>query len=233
MSTFPSSPLIVCTSGSFRGEDIFGSTATLVDVADPKSGYYLIDGTCSGHIIYLDDTSSHISCWHDCVAVPVEFIENLQEVLCAKGISEEHRRAIASVFSCIRGGAASPLRKAAASLLEVVDFGREADADKYLESIYGGVAYVGESENRAAALISLAATCVEWIGEPDCVDVILDEAGALLRLGGTSSVSSIAMYAGEVAKVTVLDWEKWRALVTLAARSVAWASAIIASEDDM
>ena len=233
MSTFPSSPLIVCTSGSFRGEDISGSAATLVDVADPKSGYYLIDGACSGHIIYPDDASSHISCWHDCVAVPVEFIENLQGILCAKGISEEHRRAISPVFSCIHGGAVSPLRKAAASLLEVVDFDREADADKYLESIYGGVAYVGESEHRATALISLAAVCVGWIGEPDCVDDILDEANTFLRLGGKSSVSSIAMYAGEVAKAAALDWEKWRALITLAARSMAWAAAIIASEDDM
>lgn len=233
MSTFPSSPLIVCASGSFRGEDISGSSATLVDVSDPKSGYLLLDGPYSGHIIYLDDVRSNISCWHDCVAVPVELLENLQGSLCAKGIPEECRRAIASVFSCIHRGPVSPLCKAAASLLEVVDFDRDADADKRLASIFGGVASLGESEYSAAALISLAATCAEWIGEPDCVDDILDEASMFLKVGGMSSVSSIAMYAGDVAKASKLGWEKWRALVTLAARSMSWAAAIIANEDEM
>ena len=78
MSDYPTEPLILIDKGSYQGVNIDGTTATLVDTEDPKSGYYLIDGPKIGYSIHEDNTLERITAWRPCVAVPIGELEALR-----------------------------------------------------------------------------------------------------------------------------------------------------------
>jgi hypothetical protein len=73
--TWPTDALIIIDKGAYRGADISGTTATLVDAEDPKSGYYLIDGPKIGHCLHEDILLENTTTWRPCVAVPIGELE--------------------------------------------------------------------------------------------------------------------------------------------------------------
>lgn len=79
MSDYPTEPLILIDKGSYQGVNIDGTTATLVDIDDPKSGYYLIDGPKIGDSINEDNIPESITARRPCAAVPIGELESLRQ----------------------------------------------------------------------------------------------------------------------------------------------------------
>lgn len=78
MDTTPTTSLIRIDKGFYCGTDISNTTATLVDVDNPASGYYLLDGPHLG--LHLNDGHSlnEITACRPCVAVPIGELEALR-----------------------------------------------------------------------------------------------------------------------------------------------------------
>lgn len=67
----PTDPLIRIDKGTCGDADISGTTATLVDVGNPETGYYLLDGPLAGQYIWEGYEDEEITAWRPCVAVPI------------------------------------------------------------------------------------------------------------------------------------------------------------------
>lgn len=78
MDTTPTTSLIRIDKGFCCGTDISNTTATLVDVDNPASGYYLLDGPRLGWCINDDHPQNEITAWRPCVAVPIGELEVLR-----------------------------------------------------------------------------------------------------------------------------------------------------------
>lgn len=94
MSNWPTEPLILIDKGSYRGVNIGGTTATLVDAEDPESGYYLIDGPEIGYSIHEDSPLEHITAWRHCVAIPIGELSFLRDVFMGAELSKNQYAAI-------------------------------------------------------------------------------------------------------------------------------------------
>lgn len=94
MSDWPTEPLILIDKGSYRGVNIGGTTATLVDAEDPESGYYLIDGPKIGYSIHEDNLLEHITAWRHCVAIPIGELSFLRDVFMGAELSKNQYAAI-------------------------------------------------------------------------------------------------------------------------------------------
>lgn len=92
--TWPTDALIIIDKGAYRGTDISGTTATLVDAEDPKSGYYLIDGPKIGHCLHEDILLENITTWRPCVAVPIGELSFLRDVFMGSELSKNQIVAI-------------------------------------------------------------------------------------------------------------------------------------------
>lgn len=94
MSDYPTEPLILIDKGSYQGVNIDGTTATLVDIEDPKSGYYLIDGPKIGYSIHEDNILERITAWRPCVAIPIGELSFLRDAFMGAELSKNQYAAI-------------------------------------------------------------------------------------------------------------------------------------------
>lgn len=99
--TQPKAPLIRIDKGQYRGVDISGTTATLADVEEPDSGYYLLDGPMVGHYIHHDIYLTSIYAWRPCVAVPNNTMDKLHAAFYDMDMTEQQREAFQSLEACI------------------------------------------------------------------------------------------------------------------------------------
>lgn len=99
METRPTAPLIIIDKGELCGIDISGSTATLVEVGNPASGYYLLDGPRLGWCINNDQSPKGITAWRECVAVPIGELSFLRDVFMGAKLSKNQIVAIQRLSS--------------------------------------------------------------------------------------------------------------------------------------
>lgn len=109
MNTQPKSPLIIIDKGTCQRADISGTTATLVDVDNPDSGYYLLDGTRAGYVIREDVIGEEITAWRHCVAVPVGELEFMRNVFMGAKLSKSQNEAIQRLIASLPKKAANEL----------------------------------------------------------------------------------------------------------------------------
>lgn len=92
--TRPTASLIRIDKGQYRGVDISSTTATLADVEEPDSGYYLLDGPMVGHYIHHDIYLTSIYAWRPCVAIPIGELSFLRDVFMGSELSKNQMVAI-------------------------------------------------------------------------------------------------------------------------------------------
>ena len=97
--TWPTEPLIRIDRGAIRETDISGTTATLADINDPESGYYLLDGPKYGYTIREDVIGEAISAARPCVAVPIGELSFLRNVFMGAELSVNQNAAIQRIIS--------------------------------------------------------------------------------------------------------------------------------------
>jgi len=97
----PTEPLIRIDKGTYGGADISGTTATLVDVGNPETGYYLIDGPLAGQYIWEGYEDEEITTWRPCVAVPNNTMDKLHAAFYDMDMTEQQREAFQSLEACI------------------------------------------------------------------------------------------------------------------------------------
>lgn len=97
--TRPTASLIRIDKGQYRGVDISSTTATLADVEEPDSGYYLLDGPMVGHYIHHDIYLTSIYAWRPCVAVPIGELSFLRNVFMGAKLSKNQIAAIQRLSS--------------------------------------------------------------------------------------------------------------------------------------
>ena len=93
MTNWPTAPLIRITNGTRNNKDISNSTATLVDLDDPKFGYSLIDGPYAGFTVAPDVIGDKIISWENATAVPDEVIDNIHAAFYDTNMNEQQREA--------------------------------------------------------------------------------------------------------------------------------------------
>ena len=97
--TRPTASLIRIDKGQYRGVDISGTTATLADVEEPDSGYYLLDGPMVGHYIHHDIYLTSIYAWRPCVAVTIGELSFLRNVFMGVELGTNQLKAIQHLSS--------------------------------------------------------------------------------------------------------------------------------------
>lgn len=61
MNNQPTVPLIKIDKGTYHGDDISDTTATLVNIDDTEFGYHPLDGPRAGHSIHEDAIGEEIA----------------------------------------------------------------------------------------------------------------------------------------------------------------------------
>ena len=97
--TRPTASLIRIDKGQYWGVDISGTTATLADVEEPDSGYYLLDGPMIGHYIHHGIYLTSIDAWRPCVAIPIGELSFLRDAFMGAKLSKNQIAAIQRLSS--------------------------------------------------------------------------------------------------------------------------------------
>lgn len=95
----PTVPLIQILSGKYNNENISGAIAALVDIDDPESGYYLLDGPFAGHPVVPGVIGDEINAWRECAAVPISELTFLRDVFMGAKLSKNQITAIQRLSS--------------------------------------------------------------------------------------------------------------------------------------
>lgn len=93
----PTEPLIRIDKGIYGDVDISGTTATLVDVGNPETGYYLLDGPLAGQYIWEGYEDEEITAWRPCAAVPDDITDKLHAAFYDMDMTEQQREAFQSL----------------------------------------------------------------------------------------------------------------------------------------
>lgn len=89
MTAYPESPLIIITNGSLYGCNISGSVASVMDIDNPRGGYYLLSGPRVGWLINPLLDIGNIDSWEESTAVQNSTLERVCDAFQGSELTEE------------------------------------------------------------------------------------------------------------------------------------------------